>query len=52
MCPAVFVESKGMLRELWKARSTVLIMVDLDLNSGLFDLAELVNNWYEMRNPH
>jgi hypothetical protein len=41
-----------MLRELWKARSTVLIIVDLDSNSGLFNLAELVNNLHEMRNPH
>jgi len=44
MCPAALVESRGMLGELWKARSTVLIMVDLNSNSGLFNLAELVNN--------
>jgi len=41
MCPAAFVESRGTLGELWKVRSTVTIMVDLNKNS---DLAELVNN--------
>jgi hypothetical protein len=40
-----------MLGELWKARSTVLIMVDPNKNS---DLAELVNNneiLHKMKNP-
>ena len=36
MCPATFIESRKMLWEWWKARSTLTNAVDLDLNSGLF----------------
>jgi hypothetical protein len=35
MRPATFVESRGMLWKWWRARSTVLVTVDLDSISDL-----------------